>query len=68
MKIALKLTVSHSLGFDKPAKLLIQKGANVNIMGQQDHTPLIIAAAQGEKLYGRFVLILIYYKLRTFII
>lgn len=37
------------LGFDQIAELLIQKGANINVVGSEGNTALIWAAKNGKK-------------------
>lgn len=44
----MKKTTSSFLGFDKIAELLIQKGADVNVLGQFGRTALSWAATKGK--------------------
>lgn len=42
------MTTSFWKGFDTAAKLLIQNGADVNVVGEHGNTALIWAAANGK--------------------
>lgn len=44
------MRASPFLGYDKIAKLLIQSGANINVVGNQGYTPLIAAAQKGKEM------------------
>lgn len=45
--IGKEVAFSFFLGFDKIAELLIENGADVNIVGNNDLTPLMYAADKG---------------------
>lgn len=42
------------LGYDKAATILIQKGADVNVVGKYGKTALIEAANKGKQMFGNF--------------
>lgn len=44
------MTASLFAGFETFAELLIEKGANVNVVGPLGFTPLILAAEKSKKL------------------
>lgn len=46
-KETIKKFTSFYLGFEKTVELLIQKGADLNVVGQHGYTPLMHSANQG---------------------
>lgn len=48
--------ILFSIGFDKVAELLIQKGANFDIVGEYGYTALIWAAQNGEIYFSQILL------------